>query len=503
MRTIKVILGLVYFLAALVPGVVALFGFSHLGTAESLGNLLLASLFALLALGLIGIGWFLIVKRDSSVSTMAKVIVVVTVIMGVFPAAWIAVVLIGMQVVQRGLGRIPGTNFLQGVVLDQEGKPLPDVELNFQNSRRLYLIFPPGLNTPNWVAVRNLKTTTDQRGEFIISFRSEFLEFADASKPGYRQDGKQAETGWRVINPGVTQHTSLRIVAESAIRQDQIHKFSFDAVSFPPDGNIFVNLREGKISDVHEADILLEWRRLPATASHGEYGKFVIRASDGGVLLWEQERLFAPIDGYEDGIEFFFGPNAIKAYMKLHRAELFLKSRNGQLYARVFVQLDTAQSTLSLRARVNASGNNFVDAKADNYEIGVYPSLSPIYMNPGIPWWIEIEPNRGQIIVKEDRLRTLLSNDPGLMFHRYFAEYYQTPPDVLKTMLGGDVVQDHFVPQALAQNLGAPLDVLQQLATNAWTREGLSTNLWGMVGMKSQATLALPEDVRRFLAGKE
>gem|GEM_PF-677260 len=89
MRVIKIILGLVCFVAALLPGVVALCGFSFLGTAD-LRGFLLASIFVIFVIGLVRAGWLLIARRASRTSKMAGAIIVVTIFGSVFPAAsWI------------------------------------------------------------------------------------------------------------------------------------------------------------------------------------------------------------------------------------------------------------------------------------------------------------------------------------------------------------------------------------------------------------------------------
>lgn len=299
---------------------------------------------------------------------------------------------------------------------------------------------------------------------------------------------------WRPFAAGPGQQWTLHLVSESLIRQEQIRSLNFESVGFPQNGQLCFDLGKGEISDDGHADIVFLWKRLPATANHGEYGKYVIRAPKGGVWFWEQERLFAPKENYEAGMVFFFSPASLSTYMKKRRAELFVKSREGQIYARVFAQLDTGNSTLSIRARVNDSANRFVDAKADNYRIGVYGSLSPDYLNPGVPWWIPIDPVRGQVILTPERANSILSGNVSKMRHpAYFAGHYQTPPSILAALAGSSLMQDHYVPQALAKNLAAPESVLQQVKTNAAA--------WKV--KEIEGTLASPEDLKRFLTKPE
>jgi len=177
------------------------------------------------------------------------------------------------------------------------------------------------------------------------------------------------------------------------------------------------------------ADLVFTWRQLPATTNHGEYGKFTISAPKGGIWLWEQERQFAPAENYETGMVFLFGPESLRAYMKLHRAEMFVKSRNGEVYARIFSQLDTGSSTLSLRGRVNSSSNRYVGSRSDSYAIGVYGSLSPSYLNPGVPWWIAVPPTRGQVLLSPERERFLFSESAEQNFPIFLdrTQFEQSP----------------------------------------------------------------------------
>lgn len=395
--------------------------------------------------------------------------------------------LAGIQLLQAHDDRKHGA-VVQGVVLDQDGRPLSGVEVTFRFWNWRYYVPIPW--TPTRTVEECVEVMTDTNGAFTVRGKLPRSEFVSASKVGYRQDGQETEYLWRPFEAGPAQQWTLHLVGDSLIRQEQIHSLSFGPIGFPQNGELCFDLAKGQISDAAHADVVFLWQRLPATANHGEYGKYVIRAPKGGVWFWEQERLFAPKENYEDGMVFFFSPSSLSAYMKRRRAEFFVKGRDGQVYARVFAQLDTGDSTLSVRARVNSSGNRFVDAKADNYKLGVYRSLSPTHLNPSVPWWIPIDPSRGQVILSPERASSMLSGEvTKVRFPAYFASHYQTPPSVLAKMAGSSLMQDHYVPQALAKNLAASVSVLQNVKTNAAA--------WN--GKEIEATLALPEDVKQFL----
>ncbi len=399
--------------------------------------------------------------------------------------------LVGIQLIQALSDRKNGAT-VQGIILDQDGRRLSGVEVTFRFWNWRYYIPIPW--TPTRIAEKQVKGITDTNGAFSIKGMLPRTDFVSAAKPGYRQDGQETEYMWRPFEAGPAQQWTLHLVSESLIRQEQIRNLNFESASFPQDGQLCFDLAKEEISDAAHADLVFRWQRLPATANHGEYGKYVIRAPKGGVWFWEQERLFAPKENCEDGMVFFFSPSSLSAYMKKRRAEFFVTSRDGQIYARVFAQLDTGNSTLSVRARVNSRGNRFVDAKADNYKLGVYGSLSPDYLNPVVPWWIPTDPPRGQVILSKKRANMIFVGEVTKMrFPSYFAGHYQTPPSVLSAMVGSALMQDHYVPQSLAKNLAAPIPVLQQMKTNAAA--------WKV--KEIDATLALPEDVKRFLAAPE
>ena len=72
MRTLKLILGIGCFVAALLPGGLAFLILSNLGNSETLLVLVLA----VLTISLIWTGWFLIARRDLPISRKAKALVV-------------------------------------------------------------------------------------------------------------------------------------------------------------------------------------------------------------------------------------------------------------------------------------------------------------------------------------------------------------------------------------------------------------------------------------------
>ena len=405
-----------------------------------------------------------------------------------FLAAVVVLLLVGFQILQSLADRKNGA-LVTGIVKDQDDQPLSGVELKFRTwNWRWYIPIP---FAPTRIVSKEVTVVSGADGTFSKKASLPRSEFVSAAKPGFRQDGTETDYMWR---PGAYTQWTLHLFDETRIRKEQLHSFELQSIPFPADRQIGLNLATGSISPVDEADIVFRWKRLPGNTNHGDYGKYVIRAVNGGLWFWEQERLFAPKEGYEDGMIYFYDPGSLAAYMKLRRCEFFAMSRDGQMYARVFAQLDTGNSTLSLRARVNASGNRFVDAKSETYAVGVYGSLSPNYLNPGVPWWLDQRPPKAQVIFSEKRARELFSNAPAkLPFPEYFAGHYQTPGNVLAAMVNGPLMQNHYVVQNLAKNYAAPASVLQQLKTQLPASQTKDVD----------DTLAVPGDLKRFLTSPE
>jgi len=398
--------------------------------------------------------------------------------------------LVGFQVLQI-LDDRKNHGGARGIVLDQDGNPIPGVELVFRSWNWRTLIPIPFAHT--WIVQNTLKATTDENGLYSVVGPYPRTDFVSISKVGYRQDGPETEYMWYPYGSKRPGPWDFHLVSEGLMQQSQVKTIEFASIPFFQSGHVGLNLIDGTISDSTNADVVFKWNHLPATPSHGDYGKFVIIAPTGGVWFWEQDRLFAPRVGFEQGMTFCFGINFIgnkssvyNAYPYRRRAEFYVKSRNEKVYARVYAELNTADHTLSLRARVNATGNRFVDTKGGAYAIGIYGSMSPNYLNPGVPWWISIEPYRGQVIMPEERLRKMATN-----FTAYFAGHYQTPPDILEWMTSSNLIHDHYIPQHLARNYSAPTNVLEKLISI--DPEG---RRW--FGKDARAVLDAPQDVKSF-----
>ena len=91
MRNTKVVVGLLCIVTGIIlPGFLALgfasnFGFGRTSPDLRHHDYLVAGPFVLLAIGMIGSGWFLIKRRDSAISMVANLVVTLTVVLGVAP----------------------------------------------------------------------------------------------------------------------------------------------------------------------------------------------------------------------------------------------------------------------------------------------------------------------------------------------------------------------------------------------------------------------------------
>jgi len=354
---------------------------------------------------------------------------------------------------------------------------------------RLYAPIP---FTPPRIVEEKITVMTDAKGTFAFKGKLPRLEFSGATKAGYKLDGAEKEYMWQPLGTGPAKTWTLHLMDVALVRPDQIRAWNLEAIPFGADGRIGIDVVEGKEIDAASADLVFHWERLQATAAHGEYGKLAVIVPKGGLWSWGEERLLAPKENYERGMVFFFEPRFMNAERKERRAEFFIASRDGQVYGRVYAQLNTGKSTLSLRARINHSGSRFVEYKNESYATGNYASLSPDNFNSEVPWWLPTGPRKGQVILSTKRAGEIFGQDPGTMpVPDYFAGHYQTPPTVLKAIAGSPLMRDFKIVRALSGNLAAPKAVLEQLKTN----EGKSEDF--------EAAFSAPEDLKQFLTAPE
>jgi hypothetical protein len=75
MRTLKLIFGIGCFVAAILPAGLALLVFSNLGGLGNITDFCFASILAVLAIGLVWAGWFLIAQRNSPITRKARILI--------------------------------------------------------------------------------------------------------------------------------------------------------------------------------------------------------------------------------------------------------------------------------------------------------------------------------------------------------------------------------------------------------------------------------------------
>jgi len=406
----------------------------------------------------------------------------------VIPITQLIGFLVVYQVGQRTAAKARLPNTLQGIVTDQDGQPISGVRLTYIEALQ-YHFYPLPYSPSRWLfATNSLTNSTD--GTFSIPFRGDSLGVQSVAKPGYSQEGHtQRESSWRRVPPSYAHTTRFELYRQDAVQKETLEKREFRSMPFPSDGRIYFNLIDGTYGTAGNADLMFQWHRLKAATNHGEYGKWTIRAGNGGIRLAEGEKLFAPRDGYEDGVVFFFDPKSIGGYMKFSRVEFFLKSREGSIYARVYAQLDRAAATISVRARINRSGTPFIDNLAENYAIGVYGSLSG-YSASAEPWWSGLWPEKGQVLITEARIRELINGDDRYKkFTRHFAGYYGLPGDILENVARACIDGDLEVTKQLAKNVSVPTNIMQRVAATPipWVSETI------------RSTLATLSEVKQFL----
>jgi hypothetical protein len=417
-----------------------------------------------------------------------KVIILLAVCLVVLPVVLVVGFLSLYQYTQRLAYQQRPLNVLRGIVIDQNGQPVDGVEMSFMDVWQTHLIplpFTPG----KWTASTNA-TVTSSNGSFVISFRGDRLGLLSANKSGYKLSSHSGYFSWQHIQSSITHTTSVEMHREDAVRDFALIKREFSAVPFPNDGRLFFNFSSGEIVTPDRAEILFDWQQLAASTNYGRYGKWTIRSVNGGIRLSEQERLFAPRDGYEDGVVFFFDPERMNAYMKYSRIEFFLRLNDNRMHARVYAQLDRQSNRISIRVRVNPSGALYLGDSVENYAIGVYGSLSGFAL-ANEPWWLRMQPERAQLLIEESRLRQLIKeHGQSGGFLNHFAGYRCLPADIGEAIADACVKGDLNLSKEFAQNIWIERSVAQRVA--AATIPWVSNNF--------HSSMMTPIEVRDFLA---
>jgi hypothetical protein len=154
-------------------------------------------------------------------------------VFGAFAAA--AVVLLVLQLIQYFDDRKNGAT-IQGVVLDQNGKPLSGVAMKFRAwNWRWYVPIP---FSPTRIVERKVSTTTTSNGSFFAKATLPRTDFVSAVKTGYCQDGPETEYMWEPLQNGPRKQWTLHLFEKALIRNDQLKSLNFDSLRFAGTGQL-------------------------------------------------------------------------------------------------------------------------------------------------------------------------------------------------------------------------------------------------------------------------
>lgn len=264
----------------------------------------------------------------------------------------------------RGIGRLSNRPIeFYGLVLDQDGNPLPDVEVKL--SIRATKEPVPGAvgDGFDYPIVR-----TDDRGRFeIVNTKGALLSVQELRKPGYEASkGGINRAYWYWRSPGMTftpDRESPEVFrmwrmagAERLVRKGISGNIRFDGAP------VFIDLSSGRLGDA--GDIRVSLVRDPRQITFGQRNfrwTLTIEAPNGGVSESTDEQMYlAPTEGYQSELVFSVHPDSAN-WTDEKSVRFYAKLRDGRRYARlemkVLIGSDRETAPLYITYYLNPSGS--------------------------------------------------------------------------------------------------------------------------------------------------
>ncbi len=241
-----------------------------------------------------------------------------------------------------------------GRVLDQDGHPVSGVQIKMNGEHVFYLI-SQGIASTNI----EMETQTDADGRFQwTSDKGDMLAVESISKDGYRLSPKAPHSfmpsSGSLLDPVIFK--MWKMIGKEQLVSGR-HVFGIDS------GKTYtLNLINGKkIEGEAEGDLRVSIAR-PADAKPREKYQwaFSIEVLGGGFLESNDEFMYlAPESGYEPKIEMQFNPSS-PAWTGVVKKQFFIRSRNGQVYGGVQIEVDSiynVHSALQIDYAINPNGS--------------------------------------------------------------------------------------------------------------------------------------------------
>lgn len=383
---------------------------------------------------------------------------------------------------------------VQGVVVDQDDKPVPKAKLVFDEWEHVpYIPIPFG---PTTRFSRTRTTKTDDSGAFALSFKREGLSLKAINKTGYVFEPCVTPTSWsrrysrqqRASPQGGT----FLLYDVSGVDTSATTVASTPAFRFTTDGaDYYLELTTGQISTTatERADLVFAVKQVGATA-----WLVTIRALDGGLWASANEMPYAPRDGYVSGFSTLYG----QGYAINYRAQydFFAKTQTGKHYSRIIADIIKEPQTIQFHYVVNRTGSRFlfIPERVDNRGLhgpphrkeGLPTNFQYVILGEGQPWWRKQEHTIYPVLSESEFTGLFRASDRDGLTRRYVASQLYTPVSILQELSRSANRGERWV---VAGNPALPRDVLLRLVTDQDES----------VRRRAQETLARDLNVHGFL----
>lgn len=385
---------------------------------------------------------------------------------------------------------------LQGIVVDQDGKPVSGVKVIFQESEHVLIVPIPFW--PTWESKKALQETTRADGTFDVYFNKELLGLVAVEKNGYVPEfGTMSMTWSRRPNAQSKAPYKAQIILFDLlnVNADAVLNAATSEYRFTTDGaDYYVNMSSGVVTTKksNEADLVFSVKQVGRS-----YWLFTVRALEGGVWGSENEMPYAPKEGYVKGFSTLYSIGAGIRYRSQYA--FFAMSLDGRHYSRVIADINKQAQTIRFHYALNPTGSRFlfVPERLDSKNGFQGPPRHPddwqqtnsgyVMLNENVPWWLKQRHNMYPIISVETFEK--LMNQKDRSTHAYVAQHIYAPDAVLETFSRS---QDQHDRWDVAHNAALPQVILKQLSTD--TDEG--------VRIQANEMISRQLSIRDFLESK-
>ena len=352
---------------------------------------------------------------------------------------------------------------VEGLVVDQDGKPIPNARLFFKESEYVQII-PLVYGAHQYVSEKRT-VQTDNTGNFQVPFWRDNLSLITIEQKGYvfepcvtpkswsRQNGPHRKEKFLMYDVSNVD-TSATIIASSP-------EFNFDINGT----DYYLDLTTGKISSTltTNADLVFTVKQTAGMTCLA-----TIRALGGGVLASANEMPYAPEEGYVPGFSTFYSQGYAISYRVQYT--FFAKTQGGKHYSRIIADIIKGSQTIQFHYVANLKGGRFlfIPERIDDKGLHGPPACKENYHcdfryvihGESEPWWRKQEGILCPILAEEEFQSLFEAHNAPAFSHQYLAEQLYVPPDILEKL---SYSSNNGVRWSLAANPAISEDIVLRL----------------------------------------